>query len=307
MFCGVDIGGTNVEVGLVSEQGELLDREGIKTGKFYSAPDLVLAIAESILRMTKQSRQPLEGIGIGCPNGRSDLGVVVEAANLPFKGIVPMVDLFKRYFPDIPVALANDADAAAVGELYYGKGAGLRDFVVITLGTGLGSGFVANGCLVNGANGMAGEVGHMTMIPDGRPCGCGRNGCLERYVTASGIVLTYNELCLKYQRQPETDNYKDLCGLSKQGDAVAIEAFQKAGEMLGWGLANIALCTAPSHIFLYGGVAVGAGDCLLQPALRSFDAHLLYSYKGTVQIEYSGLLGKNGAILGAASLPRRLK
>ncbi len=307
MFCGVDIGGTNVEVGLVSEDGKLLDREGLKTGKFYSAPDLVLAIAESILRMTKQSRQPLEGIGVGCPNGRGDQGVMVEAANLPFKGIVPFVDLFKQYFPDIPVALANDANAAAIGELYYGKGQGLKDFVEITLGTGLGSGFIVNGKAVDGANGMAGEVGHMVMIPGGRPCGCGRSGCLERYVTASGIVATYNELCQIHHHEPEIGNYKDLCDLAGQNDPVAIEAFEQAGKMLGWGLANIALCTAPSHIFLYGGVALGAGDYLLKPTLRSFDAHLLYSYKGSVRIEFSGLLGRNGAILGAASLPRQLR
>lgn len=307
MYCGVDIGGTNVEVGLVSEQGQLLDREGIKTGKFYSAPDLVLAIAESIVRMTKQSRQPLEGIGIGCPNGRAADGVMIEAANLRFKGVVPFVDLFKVYFPDIPVALANDANAAAIGEQVYGKGVGLTDFVEITLGTGLGSGFIVNGRIVDGANGMAGEVGHMTMLPDGRPCGCGRSGCLERYVTASGILLTYKELCRARQRTPEVDEYQDLCALVKRNDPTAAAAFEQAGETLGWGLANLALCTAPSQIFLYGGVVQGAGDYLLTPARRSFDAHLLYSYRGSVTIEYSGLLGKNGAILGAASLPRQRK
>lgn len=302
MFCGVDIGGTNVKVGLVSDEGKLLDKENIKTSKFASAQDLVLAVAESILRMSKQSRQPLQGIGIGCPNGNAERGEIVQAANLPFKGVVPLVAIFKQYFPDIPVALDNDANAAVIGEWRYGKGKGLTDFVEITLGTGLGSGFMVNGQLMNGANGMAGEVGHITMLPHGRECGCGKAGCLERYVSAGGVVMTYVECCRKAGLPPQTDNFKDLCTLLKSGSAQAIEAFAQAGEMLGWGLANVALITAPSHIFLYGGVAQGGGDYLLKPTLASFEAHLLSSYKGTVRVEYSGLLGEEGAVLGAAAL-----
>lgn len=306
MFCGIDIGGTNTEVGLVSQEGKIIDREIVKTTKFYSASDLVLAISESIVRMTKVCKLPLEGIGVGCPNGNAYKGTMVHPANFPFKGEIPIKKLFTTYFPNIPIVVTNDANAAAIGELQYGKGKGRKDFVVVTLGTGMGSGFVVNGQVVNGGNGMAGEIGHTIMIPDGRPCGCGNSGCLERYVSASGIVCTYNELCTIHNHEPEIGNFKDLCTLAERKDQVAIDAFEKAGEILGWGLANAALVTAPTHIFLFGGVA-RAGDVLLQSTVRSFKKHLLCSYVGTVTIEYSGLMDKNAAVLGAASLPQQIR
>ncbi|MEG2667047.1 MAG: ROK family protein, partial [Bacteroidales bacterium] len=301
MICGIDIGGTNSVVGLVSKQGELLDHESIKTAKFYSPNDLVLAIAESIVRMTKVSGQKLEGIGIGCPNGNPFHGTMVSPVNIAFQGSVPLVQLFKLYFPDILIKLDNDANAATIGERIYGAAKDLQDFIYITLGTGLGSGFVVHGQLVYGHNGMAGEVGHLIIEPNGRSCGCGRKGCLERYTSASGIMITYKELCKKHFQKPTTDNYKDLCVLAQKDDLIAIETFEKTGAILGLALANLATVTAPSHIFLFGGVAQ-AGNILLEPTRKYFDENLLFSYKDTVKIELSALMSKNAGILGGAAL-----
>lgn len=301
MYIGVDIGGTNTEVGLVSQDGKIIDREVVKTSRFELAKDLVLAIAESIYRMQKVRGGKIEGIGIGCPNGNALDGTMQEPANLPYKGVSPIVDYFKEYFENIPIKLTNDANAAAVGEMVYGKAKGLKDFVEITLGTGLGSGFVVNGQLVNGANGMAGEIGHVVVERGGRLCGCGARGCLERYVSASGVVATYNELSKEHRHEFEASNFKDICALVDKGEHIAIECFERTGEVLGRALAAVAMCMAPSHIFLFGGLA-RAGESLLKPLRFYFEENLLRSYRNSIKIEISGLLDTNAAVLGAASL-----
>ncbi len=311
MYCGVDIGGTHTQIGAVDASGRVIDHEKLNTTSFTQARDLVLTIAYTILRMAKVSGQKVEGIGVGCPNVNPRTGVLRDAANLKFKEAISIKDELAQYFPGIPVAVDNDANAAAVGERFYGKARHTDDFICVTLGTGVGGGVFCNGGLVYGLNGMAGEIGHMTVEPDGRPCGCGRKGCLERYVSAGGILQNYLEICTEKGVTPQASTYRQVAEAAKAGDPPALAAYDKAARILGQALANIACVTAPTHIFVFGGVAQ-AGEILLTPLRAYFAQNLLFCYKKTaedtpaVRIELSELMEtlKDAAILGAAALAR---
>lgn len=303
MFCGIDIGGTNAKVGLVDEQARVVDRDTVKTGNFETAADLVLTLAYTALRLAKVNAVKIDGIGVCCPNACALDGTVENAANLKFKEKFSLLRLFQNYFPDIPIAVDNDANAATIGEQVYGKAKGLQDFLFVTLGTGVGGGVVSNGSLVYGANAMAGEVGHIIVEENGRACGCGRKGCLERYVAAAGAVETYREICAREKTQVRAENYRELVALAMQGDKQAVQTYEQMGRYLGKFLANLACVTAPTHIFLFGGV-ICVGDLLLEPTRRHFNENLLNCYKDKISIELSGLMSEHAdaALLGAAAL-----
>lgn len=303
MRCGVDIGGTNVRVGLVDDAGNIVDHDVVRSSLYETADDLVLAIAYTILRLAKVNGVKISGIGIGCPNVCPLDGTVENAANLRFKQKFSFKDLFHRYFPDIQVTVDNDANAATIGERVYGKGRGLKDFIVVTIGTGVGSGIVSDGKLIYGCNGQAGEIGHMIVENAGRSCGCGRDGCLERYVAAAGLCQTYAEFCAAASLPSNAHDSRTIAALARDGNEQALQTYENAGRYLGLALANVACVTAPSHIFIFGGVAQ-AGELLLEPVRRHFNQNLLYCYRNQIGIELSGLMSNqhNAAILGAAAL-----
>lgn len=306
MRCGVDIGGTNTIIGIVDDKGKIIDSDCLKTDKYESAADLTVTIAYSILRMAKVNQASIESIGVGCPNINPGNGRIEKAANLNFKEAVSLRDEFLKYFPDTPLFFENDARAATIGESVYGSAKGLKNFILVTLGTGLGCGIMHEGQLLEGELGMAGEVGHAIIHPGGRRCGCGRQGCLEQYVAANGILATYRETCLRNGEQARAEDYHALAELARQGDSTALQAYREAGTTLGIALANMACFSSPSHIFLFGGVAQ-AGEPLMAPAREAFEKNLLFCYQGRIRLEFSGLMhsARNAGILGAAALYRR--
>jgi glucokinase len=249
----------------------------------------------------------LVGIGIGAPNGNFYKGTIEFAPNLAWKGVVPMTAITEEIF-GVPAYLTNDANAAAIGEMIYGGARGMKDFVVITLGTGVGSGFVVNGNLMYGHDGFAGEFGHITVDTQGRRCGCGRIGCLETYASATGIVQTVKELQheLAFQdsvlhKKTETLTALDITEAAMQGDKLALQAFEYLASILGAKLADVVAITSPEAIFLFGGLAQ-AGDILLIPVKKYMEANLLKIFQNKVKILPSLLNGSNAAILGAAAL-----
>ncbi len=295
LVAGIDIGGTNIEIGLVNQQGEILYRKSFQTVKFLTVEDLVNDIAEEINNFfSTHSPFLLEGIGIGAPNGNIFKGTIDHAPNLPWKGEIPLADLFSKKM-EVDVKLNNDANAATIGEMIFGAAKGCKDFIFITLGTGLGSGIVCNGQLVYGHGGHAGEVGHMILVPDGRMCGCGRKGCVETYCSATAIQQTYAEITNLQLSS------KEIYLQAKGGVDNAILAFKKTGEWLGLALANAVAVTEPEKIILFGGLAQ-AGEILLQPTIQSFEKNALFIYQNKIPIIYSSLPQNEAAVLGAASL-----
>lgn len=303
---GIDIGGTGVKFGLVDKEGKILLTSKVKTAE-YPEPEL---IAAAIHKWADKESQKFDlqiaGVGIGTPNGNYYKGTIEFAPNLPWKGIIQLKSIFESVFKT-PSALTNDAKAAAIGEMYFGNAKGMKDFLFITLGTGLGSGIVVNGSIAYGYDSLAGEVGHVIIEKNGRQCPCGRNGCLEQYVSAPGIVKTYYELL----RNTNLDAFRTslgnmidssvLCDKANAGDETALEAFQKTGETLGLALANAVCFTRPEKIFLFGGLAQ-AGDLIFKPTIESFEENLLPIYKNKIPILPSGLKESEAAILGSASL-----
>jgi glucokinase len=303
---GIDIGGTYTKVGVVDDIGNCLSKATLNTIKYDRVENFIDALSRLIYKLFADLSMgnDIKGIGIGAPNGNYFKGTIEYAPNLNWKGIIPLVDLMKPYF-DVPIILTNDANAAAMGEMIYGAAKGLKDFILITLGTGLGSGIVVNGELVYGHDGFAGEIGHTIIVINGRPCGCGRRGCLETYCSATGITNTFKELLKKQKIKPLIEDAlidaKYINELAKKGDAVAIEAFNYTGEILGIGLANSVAYTSPEAIYLFGGLA-NAKELLFEPTIRSFNENVMNIYKGKTKILPSGLNGGDVAILGAASL-----
>ncbi len=240
---------------------------------------------------------PCSPLGVGAPNGNHRRGTVEHPPNLPWPGITPFADLLAEA-TGVPAVLDNDANAAALGEARFGAARGLSDFLFVTLGTGLGSGIVVDGALVRGHSGFAGELGHVIVEPGGRPCGCGRRGCLEQYCSATGLARTYREL------NPAAPAAIDAHGVftrAEAGEDAARAAFEAMGETLGRALANSVAYTSPEAIFLFGGVTA-AGETLFGPVRRHLDQNLLTVYRGTVRVDASGLPGDDAALLGAASL-----
>jgi glucokinase len=305
---GIDIGGTNTKIGVVHPEGKILASSRISTSNYPKINDFVAAVATEIKSLLIQAGEvELTAIGIGAPNGNYLKGTIEHAPNLAWKGIVPLCDLLKKHFP-VPVVLTNDANAAALGEMIYGGARGMNNFIILTLGTGLGSGIVINGELVYGKTGFAGEMGHITMEPFGRECGCGREGCLETYVSATGLVRTVQELFAE-RRDPSPLRkipFEDLTALmvaeaADEGDQVALAAFEQTAEMLATAICNAAAFCSPEAVFLFGGLAK-SGDLLLDPLNRFVDENIMGYYRRSFKILLSHLSEADAAILGASAL-----
>jgi glucokinase len=311
LVAGIDIGGTNTAIGLMDRDGNILVEDRLKTSNFPETEKYVAALYEKVMTNFKkvQEGHELIGIGIGAPMGNINKGTIEYPANLPWKGIIPLADLFKSH-TSLPVMVTNDANTAAVGELVFGGAKNMRNFVVITLGTGLGSGFVIDGKLVYGHDGFAGELGHTTIKPglSTRECGCGKKGCLETYVSANGLKRTLFKILADSLQPSELRKYsfndmeaEMIHKAAKNGDPLAKKAFEDTGRLLGIALANVVAHTNPEAIFLFGGLAL-AGELILEPARETMEEYLLSIYRGKVKILMSELNTRNAAVLGAGSL-----
>ena len=312
---GVDVGGTNTAIGVVDKDGNVMIKDNIATAthgdfeKFIA--DLSVAIKQ-LINSAKMINEDIEivGIGIGAPNGNYYNGTIEYAPNLSFRGVLHFVELLKTHFPSLPaIALTNDANAAAIGEMIYGGARGMKNFVMYTLGTGVGSGVVVNGDLVYGHDGFAGECGHTTLIPGGRLCGCGSLGHLEAYCSAPGMKRTAFELMVQYNAVDsmlanksflELDS-KMIYDAAKAGDKVANMVFEKTGQWLGQGLADTVHHLSPEAIFLFGG-PTAAGDLIFRPTKESMETHLLPIFKNKIKILPSQLKPGDAAIVGASAL-----
>jgi glucokinase len=305
---GIDIGGTNTKIGVVDHQARITAQSKVLTKTFKKPEDFVDALHREIEGLLRNPGDvELKAIGIGAPNGNYYRGTIEQAPNLPWKGIVPLVKLFSKYYT-VPVVLTNDANAAALGEMVYGGAKGMKNFIILTLGTGLGSGIVINGELVYGHTGFAGEMGHLTMEPFGRECGCGRQGCLEAYVSATGIVKTVLELFAERRdpsplRKIAADELtsKAIAQAANDGDQIALEAFEQTAEMLATAICNAAAFCSPEAVFLFGGLAQ-SGDLLLDPLRQFVDENIMGYYRKTLKIVPSSLKEADAAILGASGL-----
>ena len=308
---GIDIGGTNTDIGLVSADGRCVARKNLPTKQYFDAELYVADICRKITEMMEEQQvASIDGIGIAAPMGNYYTGCIDNATNLNFRGVTDLNALVHKHL-DIPVTVSNDANAAAYGELVYGGAKGMKSFITFTLGTGVGSGIVIDGKLVHGKTGNAGELGHAILIPGGRLCGCGRKGCLETYASATGIRYTALELL---EQHPEYDGLlakvpkeeltsKHVGDAAHAGDALALEVFNLTGHWLGIAMANAVAFSSPEAIFLMGG-PVKAGEVLLQPLRESFKKHLCFVYDNSVEIRVSELSGNEAAILGAAALTK---
>ncbi len=306
---GIDIGGTNTIFGIVDKNGRVLAEDSIKTSDHEEAEDFLKSLATKMNHTISEISEPikLKGIGIGAPNGNFYSGTIEFAPNLKWKGVIELVKMMKQYFP-VPVFLTNDANAAAIGEMIYGGAKGMKDFFIVTLGTGVGSGFVINGNVVYGNDGFAGELGHTIVKENGRDCGCGRKGCLEAYASANGLKRTVCELIEKNSysgmlkdKSCEDLSAKDIDTAARMGDSMALEAFELTGKILGESLANTIAITSPEAIFLFGGLA-NAGELILNPTKKYMEESLLNIYKNKVKLLKSSLLEENAAILGSSAL-----
>ena len=305
---GIDIGGTNTVFGFVTDEGTLINESCILTlgdedaGMFF--PRLFSEIDK--LREELNDAYEIAGIGIGAPNANYYTGKVEQPPNLKW-GVINVVEIVSNHY-NLPVVITNDANAAAIGEMKFGSAQGMKDFIVITLGTGLGSGIVANGKMLYGHDGFAGELGHVIVIRDGRDCGCGRCGCLETYASATGIKRTVSELLSERLDKSVLRNvtYNDMTAkkiyeAALAGDIIAKEAFEITGEILGIALADAVAFSSPEAIILFGGLAK-AGDLILKPTERSLEENVLNIFKGKTKILFSSLKDGNSAVLGAAAL-----
>jgi glucokinase len=315
VIAGVDIGGTSTKFGLVTKNGQLVVKNEIRTDSQLSYEDFFAQLYQELIGLVEQAdvKVKLAGIGVGAPNGNSLTGVIDDASNLLWQGEIPVVEMLTS-ISGLPVSLSNDANAAAIGELLFGAARGLHDFVVITIGTGLGSGIIANGELLLGKDGHAGELGHTTVYYDGRKCSCGRIGCLETYVSAKGLVTTVNEFIKrdypdsKLAGLNESEiNSKKVTEAALNGDEASLMAFDYTGKILGMKLADTTAHLNPEAYIISGGLA-NAGELLFDPTRKYLEEHLLGVYKGKVKVIPSQISEINSAILGtAAQLWNQLK
>ena len=310
---GLDLGGTNSVFGIVDARGEIKATTAIKTGGYSRVEDYVKASVEARQPIIEQvgGMERIKAMGIGAPNGNYYKGTIEMAPNLPWAhdSVVPLADLFSDAL-GIPVALTNDANAAAIGEMTYGVARGMKDFIVITLGTGVGSGIVTGGHLLYGSDGLAGELGHVTMVrgEEGRLCGCGRKGCLECYCSATGVARTARELLAKSDRpsllremNPEDITSLDVSIAAGKGDALARETYDFTGKMLGEACADFAAFSSPEAFIFFGGMT-RAGDLIMKPIKEAYDRHVLPIFRGKAQFLISGLDGASAAVLGASAV-----
>ncbi len=305
---GIKISGTSIEYGLVDRKGEIVMEEAIKMRVHESAETLFERLYKQVASSYKNFKDThkLIGIGIAAPCANYHTGTVENSSNLNWVK-VPVVEIAKNYW-DVPIVITNDANASAVGELKYGVAKNFKNFIQITLGLGLGSGIVVEGNLLYGNEGFAGEIGHTIIEKNGRHCGCGRKGCLETYVSTTGLVRTAIELLSKYngdsvlREVPLNDLTADLIlKAAKMGDSIANETLEITGQIFGEALANTVACFSPEAIILTEGLA-SAGDLLVNATISSMEKNLLSIFKGKVKILLSGLPQGNAAILGASAL-----
>lgn len=308
---GVDIGGTNTVFGIVDARGQVLAADSIKTGKYSNFDDYVEELHREMQRLIESNDavDKIKGIGIGAPNANYYTGEIVNPPNLPWGPIVPLAEKVSKAFGGIPVAITNDANAAALGEMTYGAARGMKDFIMITLGTGVGSGIVINGQLVYGQDGNAGELGHVIMKRNnGRMCGCGRTGCLEAYCSATGVARTAREF-LEVRTEPsvlrnldiEAITSKDVYDAAVGGDKLAREIFTYTGTMLGEAFADMVAFSSPQAIILFGGLAK-SGELLMKPLKEAFDRSVMPVFRGKTKIIISELKESDAAVLGASAL-----
>ena len=315
LVIGLDLGGTNSVFGVVDSKGEIIATTSIKTQAYPSVDQYIMESVKAIKKIAEQvgGMEKIRAMGIGAPCGNYYKGTIEHAANLVWaKGIVPLANMFVNEL-GIPVVVTNDAKAAAMGEMKYGVAVGMNNFVELTLGTGVGSGIVANGQLIYGFDGFAGELGHMIVEPDGRPCGCGRKGCLETYCSATGVVRTAIAML---EESPEATSVRDIATdkltsyevykAAMAGDAMAQEVFKQTGRRIGIACANIATFLSPEAFIFFGGLAQ-AGELLLRPIEEAYNENVLSLYKGKARFLMSGLDGAKAAILGASAIAWDLK
>lgn len=304
---GIDIGGTNTDIGLVNDKGIIIARSNLNTSQYFDAQLFVNNIVKVLRKlMLENNVKMIIGIGIGAPCSNFYEGTIEGAKNLNFKGKTPLKQMIEAQM-NVPVVVTNDANAAVYGEMIFGGAKGMKNVIMITLGTGIGSGIIIDGKLVYGSDGFAGELGHTILVPfSNRKCSCGNSGCLEMYASIRGIVQTCTEILEQFPKNelakiPKKDlNPKIIGDAARNGNEVAIETFRQTGEWLGIALANAAAFSSPEAIFLMGGIA-NAGDILLKPVQESFAKYKLFIYKD-IPVLISQLNANEAAILGAASL-----
>lgn len=304
VVAGIDIGGTNTEIGIVDKDGNILFEENISTTGFDTVDAYVKAIGVVLKKGEATIGSNILGIGVGAPSANYFSGCIEHAPNMPWRGIIPLAALItletgKRAF------ITNDANAAALGEQIFGAAKFVKDFLLVTLGTGLGSGFVVNNEVVYGHDGFAGELGHVIIEENGRQCGCGRKGCLETYVSATGVVWSARDAIRAGKKIGGIEKIEDITAravaeAAANGDITALSIIDETARKLGLALANTVCITSPSHIYLYGGVA-RSGDTILIPTRKYYEHYVLRNYAGKVKIELS-TLPENAAVLGAGAL-----
>lgn len=310
---GLDLGGTNSVFGIVDSRGDIKATTAIKTQAYEKVEDYVNASVEALQVIIEQvgGISKIKSMGIGAPNANYYTGTIEFAPNLSWghTGIVPLADMFSEKL-GIPVKMTNDANAAAIGEMTYGAARGMKNFIEITLGTGVGSGIVINGQVVYGCDGFAGELGHVVMVrgENARPCGCGRKGCLEAYCSATGVARTAREMLQKTDRpsllrdmNPADITSLDVSLAAGKGDELAKEIYQFTGEMLGEACADFAAFSSPEAFIFFGGLTK-AGDLLMDPIKKSYDEHILKIFKGHAKFLVSSLDGSSAAVLGASAV-----
>ena len=311
---GLDLGGTNSVFGIVDARGDIKATTAIKTGGFTLADDYVNAAVEALQPVIEQvgGIDKIKAMGIGAPNANYYSGTIEFAPNLPWAhdGIIPLAQMFSDKLGGIPVAMTNDANAAALGEMVYGVARGMKNFIVITLGTGVGSGIVVNGQLLYGHDGFAGELGHVTMVrgDEGRLCGCGRTGCLETYCSATGVARTAREMLSKTDRpsilrdmNPDDITSLDVAIAAGKGDALAQDIYTFTGKMLVEACADFTAFSSPEAFIFFGGM-VKAGDLIMNPIKEAYDQHVMNIFRGKAQFLVSGLDGSSAAVLGASAI-----
>lgn len=307
---GVDIGGTNTVFGLVDARGTVIASSSIKTLKHTDVNAYIDELYDEVTRMliANDAVDKVHGIGIGAPNANYYTGMIEKLVNIPWPTPLPLAQMVSDKF-GIPVAITNDANAAAIGEMTYGAARGLKDFIMITLGTGVGSGIVINGQLVYGHDGFAGELGHVIMKRNnGRLCGCGRTGCLEAYCSASGVARTAREFLeiradesLLRNIPIDAITSKDVYDAAVNGDKLANEIFEYTGNILGEAFADFTVFSSPEAIILFGGLAK-SGELLMRPLRESMEKHMMPTFKGKVRVLLSELKEADAAVLGASAL-----
>jgi len=308
---GMDMGGTNTVFGVVDARGNVISKSAIKTGTHTDVNLYIQDLYNELIKLIDAAggAEKFKGIGVGAPNGNYYTGNIEFAPNLPWKGIVPFAKLMTEKF-GIPAALTNDANAAAFGEMTYGAAHGMKNFIMITLGTGVGSGIIIDGKVVYGHDGFAGELGHVTAIRNnGRLCGCGKSGCLETYASATGVARSAREILESSTKDSLLRNIpidsitsKDVFDAAMEGDEIAKEIFNFTGKILGECLADFVAFSAPEAIVLFGGLTK-AGDLILNPIVENMEKNLLPIWRGgKVKVLFSDLKEADAAVLGASAL-----